>query len=225
MKSLAHEVRGLAVHATDGKLGTVLDVVFDATSWRLHFLEVDTGWLFGRDLLIPIEKLRSLDIPGNTVTLDLTKGAAEKSPLAASARPGEEHFDLLFPYFGLASPWGVDVVAPEAAEPPPPQPKPFRRLLFARDLDGYELEARGERIGTVRDVLIDIDSGRVTSLSADLGGLLAEDMREIKLARVVDVDTHAKMVKVDLKKVEMEAAHRLTADELPYILPYIPPML
>lgn len=225
MKSLAHEVRGLAVHATDGKLGTVLDVVFDAKSWKLHFLEIDTGWLFGRDVLIPVEKVLSIDIAGNAVSVDLTKEAVENSPPATSARPAEEHFDQLFPYFGLASPWGVDVAAAEMAEPPPPRPKPLRHLLFARDLDGYELDAGGERIGTVRDVLIDVDARRVMSLSADLGGLLAEDMREIKLARVVAVDTDAKTVKVDLKKVEMEAAHRLTADELPYILPYIPPML
>jgi len=225
MKSLAHEVRGVAVHTTDGKLGSVLDVVFDATSWRLHFLEIDTGWLFGRDVLVPIEKLVTADIPGNTISLALTKDAVEKSPPAASARPGQEHFDTLFPYFGLASPWGMDAAAPGMAEAPTPQPKPLRHLIFARDLDGFELDAQGERIGTVRDVLIDLESFRVVSLSADLGGLLAEDMREIKLGRVVDVDTSAKLVKVDLRKIEMEAAHQLTADELPYILPYIPPML
>ena len=225
MKSLAHEVRGLAVHTTDGKLGSVLDVVFDATSWRLHFLEVDTGWLFGRDVLVPIEKVVSVDVPGNAVSLDLTKEAVEKSPPAASARPGQEHFDTLFPYFGLASPWGIDVAAADLPDPPHPQPKPLRHLIFARDLDGFELDAQGDRIGTVRDVLIDLEAHRVVSLSADLGGLLAEDMREIRLGRVVEVDIEARLVKVDLKKIEMEAAHQLTADELPYILPYIPPML
>lgn len=32
------------------------------------------------------------------------------------------------------------------------------RLIFAGALDGYDLDARGEIIGTVRDVLVDVDT-------------------------------------------------------------------
>jgi len=225
MKSLAHEIRGLPVHATDGEIGSVKDIVFEASTWRIHFLEVETGWLFGRDVLIPVEKIVRVEMPEKGVTVDLTKQAIKDSPAAKSARPVESDYHELFPYFGLSSPWAADAMTLPSDPAPDVVPDPKRRLFFARDLEGYQLEAQGEEVGVVRDVLIDLERRKVFSLSADVGGLIEEDVAEISLGRVTDIDAEHKIVRVNLRTEAFDRNHRLSPDDLPYVLPYIPPIL
>ncbi len=45
----ASVVNGYAIAASDGRLGTVSDFLFDDASWLVRWLVVDTGnWLSGR---------------------------------------------------------------------------------------------------------------------------------------------------------------------------------
>ena len=47
------DLRGYAIRATDGVLGTVDDFYFDDEDWSIRYLVVDTGrWLSGRKVLI-----------------------------------------------------------------------------------------------------------------------------------------------------------------------------
>jgi uncharacterized protein YrrD len=214
----------LTVNADDH--GTVKDVVVDSDTWKVSFIEVDTGWLFGRDVLIPSEKIARSELPGGGVWLALTKKAIESSPAADTARPAQHHYELLFPYYGLASPWGMPV---ELGMPPREDERPVSdaqrpRLVFARDLDGYELRAQGDPAGTVRDVLVDLESRKVTSILADMGGLLMADVAEIRLGPVVRIDTAERIVHVDVAKEVIEPNERLSTGDLPYVLPYVPPM-
>ncbi len=225
MKSLAHEIRGLPVHASDGEIGTVKDVVFETASWTIHFLEVDTGWLFGRDVLVPTEKIVRVELPEKGVTFALTKKQIEDSPRASEARPVEHDFDALFPYFGVAVPWSAEVVAPPRDPEPQPPVDPSRRLIFGRDIQGYELDARGEEAGTVRDIAVDLEKRKVVSISADVGGLIDEDIAEVGLGPVTEIDTEKRVVRVNLPKDKVDTSHRLSPEDLPYVFPYIPPIL
>ncbi|MBW3665707.1 MAG: PRC-barrel domain-containing protein, partial [Actinobacteria bacterium] len=40
MKSFAHEIHGMPVHAIDGEIGTIQDVLFDPHDWTVRYLEV-----------------------------------------------------------------------------------------------------------------------------------------------------------------------------------------
>ena len=49
----AASLKGYAIEATDGRLGTVSDFLFDDASWLVRWLVVDTGkWLSGRKVLL-----------------------------------------------------------------------------------------------------------------------------------------------------------------------------
>jgi uncharacterized protein YrrD len=37
------ELRGFAIRATDGRIGTVSDVYFDDNSWQVRYCVIDTG--------------------------------------------------------------------------------------------------------------------------------------------------------------------------------------
>jgi PRC-barrel domain len=50
----ASAINGYAIAASDGRLGTVDDFLFDDASWMVRWLVVDTGnWLPGRKVLLP----------------------------------------------------------------------------------------------------------------------------------------------------------------------------
>jgi hypothetical protein len=45
-------LKGFAIEAKDGCIGTVKDVLFDEKTWHVHWLVVDAGtWLTGRKVL------------------------------------------------------------------------------------------------------------------------------------------------------------------------------
>ena len=58
----ASAIDGYAIEASDGRLGTVCDFLFDDTSWLVRWLVADTGtWLSGRKVLLPPSVLGHLD--------------------------------------------------------------------------------------------------------------------------------------------------------------------
>ena len=53
MMQVISALKGFAIEASDGKIGTVADFLFDDASWRVRWLVVDCGtWLTGRKVLI-----------------------------------------------------------------------------------------------------------------------------------------------------------------------------
>jgi PRC-barrel domain len=46
-------LKGYAIEATDGQIGSVDDFLFDDKTWQVRWLVVDTGgWLSGRQVLV-----------------------------------------------------------------------------------------------------------------------------------------------------------------------------
>ena len=230
MRSFAHEITGMPVHASDGEIGTIKDVLFDPQSWTVRHLEVSTGWLFGRDVLIPVDKVKSIQAPDGAVTFDLTKEQIENSPSAEPSRPVDRSYESrLIGYYGLSPYWAGP---PEMGVPPQAIPIEDRSdeardatvLMFAGEIEGYELDAQGERVGTVRDVLIELDSWKVTSLMADLGGFFSRDSTTIGTAPVIGIDRENRIVHISEPKENVDRSHRTGIEDLPYVFPYVPPI-
>jgi uncharacterized protein YrrD len=231
MKSYAHEISGMPVHASDGEIGTIKDILFDPHRWVVRHLEVSTGWIFGRDVLIPVDKVKSIDAPEGGVTFDLTKEQIENSPPAEPARPVDRGYESrLVGYYGLAPYW---TAPPEVGVPPQAMPMEQRaprqdldrpHLLTGGDIDGYELDAQGEIIGTIRDVLVDLDTWKITALMADLGGIFGRDAAAIATAPVARVDETNRIVHLSVPKEKVDRDHRTGLEDLPYIFPYVPPI-
>ncbi|MGB8182853.1 MAG: PRC-barrel domain-containing protein [Stellaceae bacterium] len=58
----ASAIIGCAIEASDGRLGTVSDLLFEDVSWAIRWLIVDSGnWLPGRKVLLPLSALGQPD--------------------------------------------------------------------------------------------------------------------------------------------------------------------
>lgn len=84
------EVTGYRVQATDGEVGQVDDLLFDAASWEIRYLVVDTRtwWPGGRVLVAPTH-VREVSWPLRSVMVDVTRAAIEQSPAYDSRSPIE----------------------------------------------------------------------------------------------------------------------------------------
>jgi hypothetical protein len=79
---------GYSPVASDGELGTVSDLLFDDTDWRLRWLVVNTGhWSARREVLVPMSALGRPDPARRRLAVDLTMRQIVACPAAAEHPP------------------------------------------------------------------------------------------------------------------------------------------
>ena len=87
------DLRRLTIAATDGNLGSVVDLCFDDRSWTVRYLVVDAGsWFPDRWVLIPPKSVRSW-----TPDPSILRGALTKTQVAISAEgrsAGKPHLQV-----------------------------------------------------------------------------------------------------------------------------------
>ena len=176
MKSL----EGIAIGATDGKIGKVNDLYFDdGNSWVVRYLVVDTGnWLGGREVLVSPYSISQPVWADGELPVAITKEQIRNSPLNESDQPISRQFERGYlGYYGYPYYWGAARVFGEAASIPA---WPFRRatsrttrgtwvdprppsaddsgdphLRSCNAVNGYRIEATDGEIGHVDGFLID----------------------------------------------------------------------
>jgi hypothetical protein len=100
-------LKGLAVHATDGDLGTVDEFLFDDETWAVRYLVVDTGgWLSGRRVLISPMSVFQADWPSRRLDVSLTMEQVKHSPDIDTQQPvSRQHEADYLGYYGYPYYW------------------------------------------------------------------------------------------------------------------------
>lgn len=183
-------LKGYAIAATDGELGSFVEFYFDDTSWTVRHLVVDTGtWLTGRQVLLSPRSITGTDPSGRRLLSNLTRAQVERSPGAESERTVSLQRDLeLTGYYGYPSYWGgpyrwgatpypagfdLDVppagAASTSAEPRSREAslRTDPHLRSASAVMGYGIEATDGELGHVEDYLIDEESWAIRYLIVD----------------------------------------------------------
>jgi len=101
-------LKGLAIQATDGELGTVDQFYFDDETWAIRYLTVETGgWLGGRQVLISPFSILHVDWPAKRLNVALTKKQVEASPDINTHQPvSRQHEAEYNRYYGYPYYWG-----------------------------------------------------------------------------------------------------------------------
>lgn len=110
MLMVASALKGYAIEATDGRLGTVKAFLFDDTTWKIRWLVVDTGhWLTDRQVLIHPSAIGLPDHQRQHLPVVLTKAQIEASPDIRQDQPVSMQMQNgLYGYYGWDSGWGPD---------------------------------------------------------------------------------------------------------------------
>jgi hypothetical protein len=104
----ASAIRGYAIAASDGRIGTVSDFLFDDAIWMIRWLVVDTGnWLSGRKVLLPLTALGQLDPNGRKFAVGSTMQQVKDSPGIDTGRPVSRQIETnIYDCYGCHPYWG-----------------------------------------------------------------------------------------------------------------------
>ena len=104
----ASGIKGYAIRASDGEIGTVIDFLFADDSWVVRWLVVDTGnWLAGRKVLLPPTVLGHPDPGTREFPVRLTMKEIKESPEIESDRPVSRQDETnIYGYYGWRPYWG-----------------------------------------------------------------------------------------------------------------------
>lgn len=147
------ELRGFAIRATDGRIGTVSDVYFDDNSWQVRYCVIDTGqWFGGRHVLVGSRRLSVVDGNSRDLWVRLAKAEVRSSQTAEAHKPvsKQRHTPLVSALSRLVSRPGRERSEPQSAIAPHDH-----RLRSCQAVIGHRLAAIDGKIGRVDDFLID----------------------------------------------------------------------
>jgi len=184
----ASALKGYAIEASDGRMGTVNDLLFDDHTWTIRWLVVDTGtWLTGRQVLIHPSAVSHPDHDRQSLPVELTKAQVEASPDIGQDEPVSRQMEAhLYDYYGWDPYWspgfmgmgamtlqmpgtpylgGAGVETAVRNDTTPPAGDPHLRSIAA--VTGYHIHATDGGIGHIENFLIDDASWGVRYLVVD----------------------------------------------------------
>jgi sporulation protein YlmC with PRC-barrel domain len=179
----ASAINGYAIAASDGRLGTVSDFLFDDASWLVRWLVVDTGkWLSGRKVLLPPSVLGHPDAQKKEFPVRLTMQQVKSSPDIDTDRPVSRQIETdIYDYYGWRPYWGSGYYVGAfgymgglgyGGRPMVPSPSPGRirraediaaaqhsdddpHLRSIETVSAYHIHASDGEIGHVEDLLLE----------------------------------------------------------------------
>ncbi len=221
----ASVMKGYAIAASDGRIGTVSDFLFDDTNWQMRWLIVETGdWLSRRKILLTPMMLGELDSKGHAFTVELTMQQIKDSPDVDTDRPVSRQIETdIYDYYGWTPYWGngsftdsygyVGATWTEAPKQAIARVKsisgaqkdtedPHLRSIEA--VTGYHIQANDGEIGHVDDFLLEDADWSIHYLVIDTKNWWPGKKVLISPRSVKGIDWLTRMVTVDVNRQKVQ---------------------
>jgi uncharacterized protein YrrD len=224
MLSTLRKLHEYAIHATDGDLGRVVDVLFDDETWAVRYFVVETDhWLSSWRVLISPTVVRGTDGNGRTLAVNLTREEVAHSPDADTEKPLSRQKELEYQnyfawpwywFLGFSEPYTTvrypRSLATETAvqegdsarkeQPMEKEPGSDPHLRSAEKIIGYHVLARDGDAGHVEDFVVDLEGWRLRDLVVKTGGWLGARRVLLSLYWVKDVSWGMSAVHIRLSR-------------------------
>jgi hypothetical protein len=227
MLQVISALKGFAIEATDGRMGTVVDFLFDDTSWKVRWLVVDCGnWLEGRKVLIHPSAISFAGLEDEQFGLKLTKAQVEGSPNWLEHQPVSQQMqnrlfddygwapDWSCPYFGgmmgalassmMSSPYlGLQMRAVPRSEVSDSQERdPHLRSVF--EVIGYHIHALDGDIGHVENFMFNNDDWSLHYFVVDTSNRWLGKRVLIAMQAVNGVDWSDRHVRLNVSREQVK---------------------
>jgi hypothetical protein len=112
-------VIGNHVHATDGDIGHVEDLLVDDHTWAIRYMVVDTSnWWGGHHVLVAPQWIEAVSWPEAKVSVNLTRQAVKDAPpYDSAAQLDRQQEQALYEHYGHPGYWTAQAIR-DASEPP-----------------------------------------------------------------------------------------------------------
>jgi hypothetical protein len=222
----ASAIKGYAIAASDGRIDTVSDFLFDDASWLVRWLVVDTGtWLSGRKVLLPPSVLGHLDPKEEQFAVKLTMQQVKDSPEIDTDRPVSRQMETnVYDYYGWSPYWGTGfymggygympgaaMASPylgsrrhdeEIADAERDHDDPHLRSIAA--VTGYHIHASDGEIGHVEDFLLEDADWSIRYLVLDTRNWWPGERILISPRSVREIDWAERLIHLDINRQKIK---------------------
>jgi hypothetical protein len=224
----ASAFNGYAIEASDGRLGTVSDLLFEDTGWVIRWLVVDTGdWLPGRKVLLPLSALGQPDRAPRHFRIKLTMQQVKGSPDVDTDLPVSRQIEAqVHDYFGWDPYWSGSFLPMRNAMatpvvPPLYEPQSARHDLAGVDaapnegdphlrsiatITGCHIHASDGEIGHIEDFLVDDAGWNIRYIKVDTGNWWPGERVLISPYSVREIDWSGRLVHINVNRQKVKNA-------------------
>lgn len=208
----AFGMKGYAVSGIDGNLGTVTDLLFDDTVWKMRWLVVSTGqWFPDHDVLLPVAVLGYPDPARQQIGVALTMQQIRDSLRVDGDLPVSQQVEVgsALPHLPAGSRAGDAVLSLSGPNDP--------HLRSVEAVVGHRVHATDGPIGHVDDFLIDDAGWSVHFVKVDTRnwGPARRVLLPPRLIRRIDWLARSVHLGVDRREIESRASHDPAAEADP----------
>lgn len=227
-------LKGYAIHATDGAIGHVSDFFFDDTSWVVRYLVVDTGnWLSHKKVLISPFAFGLPNWEDKILPISITKEQVKNSPDIDTEMPVSRQHEIRhlsyygYPYYwGNGGLWGAGStpgmmmigyggLVPTSAPATEDQETQREQALRAEDdchlrsynaVTQYHAHATDGSIGHIQSLLIDQDSWAIRYVVVDTSNWWLGHQVLIPAQSIADIDWSDSTISIELTRQAVKDA-------------------
>ncbi len=182
------DLHGATLHALNGEIGRVEDILFDDEYWTVRYLVVNTGsWLFGRKVLISPLAFGIFDWEERAIYVNLTREQVENSPGVETDAPVSRQWERSYynyytwPYYwGGVNGWGAysnpglmfsqqvgNNEKTRLDEEASPRYSDDVHLRSANEVTGYGITATDGHLGHVEGFIVNDETWRIGYIAVD----------------------------------------------------------
>jgi hypothetical protein len=237
MLEVISALKGYAIEASDGKIGSAGDFLFDGEKWQVRWLVVDVGtWLSERMILLQPSAIAQTDYEGQKLRTNLTKAQVEGSPNISEHEPVSRQMERqLYSYYGWDPLWGGDYLggsagamatplvsepymgigaASAAADTDLAPPAEDLALQSSNEVVGYHIHAADGDIGHVENLLIDSATWGIRYLIVATSNWWIGQHVLISPAAVREIDWSERHVKLNVTREQVQTSPAWDPDKL-----------
>lgn len=173
------DLLGFSVSAEGEIIGKISDLLFDKSERNLKFFDVESNsWFHKRRVLLEVDKVSEVIWSQETVSINIAPEDVEKQPgLMDHLTASRDHLRVVesfkWPQYAIGNRYSFQLLFPldSGEKGDLPQPEIFQESLFSNSLYslyetvGFELNAKGSRFGSVRDIIVNAESYIIEYLS------------------------------------------------------------
>jgi sporulation protein YlmC with PRC-barrel domain len=111
-------VTGYHIHATDGEIGHVENMLLDDRTWAIRYLVVNTSnWWGGHHVLVAPQWIQRVSWSDATVSVDLTRQAVRDAPpYDSAAQLDRQQEAAIYEHYGRSGYWTTAAIREPAAD-------------------------------------------------------------------------------------------------------------
>lgn len=222
----ASAINGYYVEASDGRLGTVSDLLFEDVGWVVRWLVVDVGhWLPGRKVLLPLSTLGRPDPALRQFSVKQTMQQVKDSPDVDTDRPVSRQIEaVVYDYFGWDRYWSSSSLPNSRGMATPfmapryesgSNPHDLARvdvqtndgdphLRSIATVSGYHIGASDGEIGHVEDFLMDDAGWNIRYIKVDTKNWWPGERVLISPYSVREIDCPGRLVHINVNRQKVK---------------------